>query len=66
MATVPTRSLKKDSNDPSKWEHIMTIPMRFNRLILLRPWFYHTAGPSFGNDVRDGRLVQLFFFEGVG
>jgi hypothetical protein len=57
--------IKKDSNDPLKWEHISTVPMRFNRLVLLRPWFYHTAGPSFGDRIENGRLVQLFFFEGV-
>ena len=58
--------VQKDSNDLSKWEHISTVPMRFNRLVLLRPWFYHTAGPSFGTSAEDGRLVQLFFFDGVG
>ena len=58
--------IQKDSSNPAKWEHIMTVPMRFNRMILLRPWYYHTAGQSFGTDMADGRLVQLFFFKGVG
>jgi len=51
-----------DSNDLSKWEHLMTVPMRFNRLVLLRPWLWHTAGPSFGDSFENGRFVQLFFF----
>ena len=54
--------IQRDSNDLSKWEHLMTIPMRFNRLVLLRPWLWHTAGPSFGDSLENGRLVQLFFF----
>lgn len=54
--------INRDSNDLAHWEHLMTVPMRFNRLILFRPWFWHTAGRSFGDDIHDGRLVQLFFF----
>ena len=65
-AEAADKIIEEDSNDLSKWEHISTIPMRFNRLVLLRPWFYHTAGPSFGNRIENGRLVHLFFFEGVG
>ncbi|MDV3433907.1 hypothetical protein R1H25_00430 [Stenotrophomonas sp. C2852] len=41
----------------------MRIPMRFNRLLLLRPWFWHTAGPAFGDRPENGRLVYLMFFE---
>ena len=51
-----------DSADLTKWEHVMTVPMRFNRLILLRPWLWHAAGRSFGDRLANGRLVQLFFF----
>ena len=54
--------LEKDSNDDSKWEMTMRVPMRFNRLVLLRPWFWHTAGESFGNNKENGRLVYLMFF----
>jgi hypothetical protein len=25
------------------------VPMRFNRLLLLRLWLWHTAGPAFGD-----------------
>ena len=54
-----------DSADLTKWDHVMTVPMRFNRLILLRPWLWHAAGRSFGDSLQNGRLVQLFFF-GLG
>lgn len=49
--------------DTSKWSKTMTVPMRFNRLVLLRPWLWHTAGPAFGNSIENGRLVYLMFFE---
>lgn len=44
------------------WEQVMTVPMRFNRLLLLRPWLWHTAGPGFGRTLEDSRLVYLMFF----
>ena len=40
----------------------MHVPMKFNRLILFRPWFFHDAGPGFGTDIRTGRLVYLLFY----
>ncbi|MGE0152184.1 MAG: DUF6445 family protein [Reyranellaceae bacterium] len=51
-----------DGRDRSKWDLIMTVPMRFNRLVLFRGWAWHTAGESFGNAPENCRLVQLFFF----
>ena len=50
------------SKDPSKWERIMRVPMKYNRLVLFRPWLWHTASPGFGTSVEDGRLVYLLFF----
>ena len=44
------------------WEPVMNVPMRYNRLILLRPWLWHTAGPGFGETIENGRLVYLMFF----
>ena len=58
-------AVEKDSMDDSKWEMIMRVPMRFNRLILLRPWLWHTAGESFGDTLENGRLVYLLFFESM-
>ncbi len=55
--------LSKDGADRTKWEHTMTVPMKFNRLILFRPWLWHTAGPGFGDSTENGRLVYLLFFE---
>lgn len=55
--------IERDGLDDSCWETTMTVPMRFNRLILLRPWLWHTAGAGFGDSLHNGRLVYLMFFE---
>ena len=55
--------IEKDSLDDSQWQLTTHIPMRFNRLVLLRPWLWHTAGPGFGDRPENGRLVYLMFFQ---
>lgn len=54
--------LEADGTDDSKWEMTQRVPMRFNRLLLLRPWLWHTAGETFGDSLENGRLVYLMFF----
>lgn len=54
--------LERDTLDDSKWELTMRVPMRFNRLVLLRPWLWHTAGEAFGDSLHNGRFVYLMFF----
>jgi hypothetical protein len=54
--------LERDGTDDSKWEMTQRVPMRFNRLLLLRPWLWHTAGENFGDSLENGRLVYLMFF----
>ena len=51
-----------DGGDRSKWQQTMTVPMRYNRLVLLQPHYWHTSGPGFGDNVGNGRLVYLMFF----
>ena len=55
--------LQKDALDRSQWEMTLSVPMRYNRLILIQPHFWHTAGPGFGDSVENGRLVYLMFFK---
>lgn len=62
LADVQRKIIEEDSNDDSKWEPTMRVPMRFNRLVLLRPWLWHTAGEAFGDSLENGRLVYLMFF----
>ncbi len=54
--------IQKDTLNDAAWEKTMEVPMRFNRLILLRPWLWHTAGPAFGDCPDNARLVYLMFF----
>ena len=59
---VQRELIARDSNDASKWEMTMRVPMRFNRLVLLRPWMWHSAGEAFGSTMEDARFVYLMFF----
>lgn len=54
--------IERDGTDESAWESLMMLPMKFNRLVLLRPFLFHTAGPGFGDRPENGRLVYLMFF----
>ena len=54
--------LQKDGQDPDKWEHLMTVPMRFNRAVLYRPWMWHSAGEPFGDSIENGRLIHVLNF----
>lgn len=51
--------LDKNTNNPDAWEELTTIPMRYNRLLIMRPQQYHDAGVSFGDSPENGRLVYL-------
>lgn len=37
--------VERDGTDDALREHTTTVPMRFNRLVLLRPWVRHAAMP---------------------
>ena len=54
--------VNKDTTQPAKWERVMRVPMRFNRLVLFSPWQFHTSAPGFGTGDEDARLVMLLFF----
>ncbi|MEN3748577.1 DUF6445 family protein [Sphingomonas sp. HF-S3] len=51
-----------DTLKPARWEKTMTVPMRFNRLILFSPWMFHNSAAGFGDRPENGRLVHLMFF----
>ena len=59
---MTTEVLGQDGTDDTKWEMTHRVPMRFNRLLLLRPWLWHTAGENFGDALENGRMVYLMFF----
>ncbi|HBY40444.1 hypothetical protein SAMN05216361_1024 [Marisediminitalea aggregata] len=54
--------MQRDNVDYAKWTLTTHIPMRYNRLILFRPWLFHDAGKSFGNTPENGRLIYPLFY----
>jgi hypothetical protein len=54
--------LDTDGMDHSLWEKTLTIPYRYNRLILFRPWMFHSPGPLFGDTIDTARVIQTFFW----
>ncbi|HYC38570.1 MAG TPA: DUF6445 family protein [Usitatibacter sp.] len=50
-----------DGGDPAKWEVTLTVPVRFNRLVLYDALMFHRNASAWGSDVHDARLVQAFF-----
>jgi hypothetical protein len=50
------------TNDPSKWELVRRVQMKFNRLVLFRPWLWHNATPGFGHDAESARLIYTIFY----
>lgn len=61
---VVDKIIAPDGTDPDKWERVLHVPMRFNRLVILRPWLWHNAGAGFGDSLENGRLVHLLFYSG--
>ena len=53
--------LETEGVDESKWTKTMVVPYRYNRLVLFRPWVFHSPGPSFGDSLQSSRLVQTIF-----
>jgi len=54
--------LNSSHYDNTKWEKINTIGNLFNRLVLFRSNQYHMSLEYFGDNIMNGRLIQLFFF----
>lgn len=60
--TLIEQVINRDTLNSQRWERVMTVPMRFNRLILFSPWLFHNSGKPFGDRPENGRLVHLMFF----
>lgn len=54
--------VNRDTLHGARWERVMRVPMRFNRLILFSPWLFHNSADGFGASADTGRLVHLQFF----
>lgn len=53
--------LEAEGHDESLWEKTLTIPYKYNRLVLFRPWLLHSPGPAFGDTLDSARIVQTIF-----
>lgn len=53
--------LETDGVDESLWEKTLTVPYKYNRLVLFRPWMFHAPGPAFGDTLNTSRIVQTLF-----
>lgn len=53
--------LETEGLDESLWEKTFTIPYKYNRLVLFRPWLLHSPGPAFGDTLESSRIVQTIF-----
>ncbi|GJM11816.1 MAG: hypothetical protein DHS20C12_02190 [Pseudohongiella sp.] len=53
--------LETEGIDESLWEKTFTIPYKYNRLVLFRPWLLHSPGPAFGDTLENSRIVQTIF-----
>ena len=53
--------LEEEGVDESLWECTMTIPYKYNRLVLFRPWLLHSPGTAFGDTLENCRKVQTLF-----
>lgn len=51
-----------DGLDETKWDCYLTVPMVYNRIVLFRPWLWHSHSKNFGNNINNCRLVQLLFY----
>jgi len=51
-----------DSYDYTKWDKFDVIGNKYNRLILYRGDLFHASLDYFGDNIHNGRLFQVFFF----
>ena len=57
-----TKVFREDRLDESKWITTLTVPMRYNRLIMYNARQFHRNASAFGSSKKDARLVQGLFF----
>jgi hypothetical protein len=53
---------RRDTADLARWEQVDQIEVRFNRLVLFCPRYFHRVAPGFGRNLREAKLVQQLQF----
>lgn len=54
--------LETEGLDYGYWNKTLTVPYKYNRLVLFRPWMFHSPGPLFGETLETARMIQTFFW----
>ena len=57
------RFFETDGVDESLWQVEMNVPMKYNRLVLFRPWMWHGIANHFGDNINNCRLTHLVFLD---
>jgi hypothetical protein len=53
--------LETDGMNESLWDKTLEVTYRYNRLVLFRPWMFHSPGKNFGDTKENCRVLQTFF-----
>lgn len=56
--------IEVDGIDRSKWVPTNLTYMEYNKMVIFRPWMFHSAGVAdgLGTNLENGRLMQIFFW----
>ncbi|GAB3247606.1 DUF6445 family protein [Chitinimonas naiadis] len=57
------REFQRFAEQREKWQHLFTVPMQYNRLVLYKGNHFHAVDNVFGSNFEDGRLTRLMTFE---
>ena len=52
--------------DRNQWTRYFLSPMKYNRIVIFRADLWHSHNYNFGDNLENGRIVQLFFFNPTG
>lgn len=52
-----------DAPDPGRWERVMSVSTAFNRLVVFRPWLWHSVPTPRGTAAHDARLMRILMVE---
>jgi hypothetical protein len=55
--------LETDGCIENKWTKTFSVPIKYNRLVLFRPWLFHSSGVQFGTNFNNCRLIQTIFLQ---
>lgn len=61
-----TPEVSRDTAKFEKWDQVMHVDYKYNRLVIFNPLQYHAATAGWGKDKRDGKLIQMFLFNEGG